>query len=72
MGSGLDITGCLAALSTRLADAAAIARATVESGSEREAVRIALKLDVLLGESQTLHSAVCLLGRMNRDGPAIG
>lgn len=70
---GLDITTCLEALSTRLADAAAVARAAAscaQSGSEHEAVRIALDLDVLLAESQTLHGAVCLFGRMARDGRA--
>ncbi len=70
MGGRMDITTCLEALSTRLTDAAAVARAAVtcaRSGSEHEAVRIALELDVLLNESQTLHSAVCLIGRMDRE-----
>lgn len=67
--SRMDITTCLEALSTRLTDAAAVAKAAVacaQNGSEREAVRIALDLDELLAESQTLHGAVCLLGRMDR------
>ena len=58
------ITHCLREMSTRLGDAAAVARASVvcaESGSEREAVRIAMDIDVLLSEAQTLHSTVCLL-----------
>ena len=69
-GSVVDITTCLDALSERLSDAAAIAKAAVtcaRSGSEREAVRIAMDLDALLGEAQTLHGAACLLGRMKRD-----
>ena len=68
-GSSLNVTGCLAALSERLTDAAAIARAALvcaQSGAEREAVRIALDLDALLSEAGTLHAAVCLLGRMTR------
>lgn len=69
-GPVIDITTCLEALSARLADASAIAVAAVtcaRHGSEPEAVRIALTLDGLLGEAQTLHGAVCLLGRMDRD-----
>lgn len=69
-GPVIDITTCLDALSARLSDAAALAKAAVtcaRAGSEPEAVRIALKLDGLLGEAQTLHGAVCLLGRMARD-----
>lgn len=65
---GIDIATCLEALSRRLVDAAAVAQAAVacaHAGSQREAVRIALKLDDLLGEAQTLHGAVCLLGRMD-------
>ena len=68
-GSSLNVTGCLTAMSERLTDAAAIARAALvcaQSGSEREAVRIALDLDALLSEAGTLHGAVCLIGRMNR------
>ena len=67
--AGMDITTCLEALSRRLVDAAAVAQAAVtcaRSGSEREAVRIAMDLDLLLNESQTLHGAVCLIGRMSR------
>ncbi len=65
----MDITTCLEALSTRLDDAAAVAQAAVtcaKSGSEHEAVGIALQLDGLLNEAQTLHGAVCLIGRMTR------
>ena len=63
---GVDITACLEALSQRLVDAAAIAQAAVtcaRSGSQREAVGISMQLDLLLGEAQTLHGAVCLLSR---------
>ena len=63
----LSITTCLAEISTRLSDAAAIAKAAVTcaaAGSEREALRIAMDLDRLLHEVQTLHGAVCLIGRM--------
>lgn len=68
--SGLSITGCLTEISARLTDAAAIAKAAVvcaESGSEHEAVRIAMDLDELLNEASTLHGAVCMVGRMDRD-----
>ena len=70
-GSGLSITGCLSEISERLTDAAAIAKAAVvcaESGSEREALRIAMDLDELLSEAETLHGAMCLIGRMSRSG----
>lgn len=70
--TGLSVTGCLQEIGARLVDAAAIARAAVtcaESGSEREALRIAMDLDELLSEAGTLHGAVCLLGRMQRDKP---
>jgi hypothetical protein len=67
--AGLSITACLSEISLRLTDAAAIARAAVtcaESGSEREALRIAMDLDELLHEAETLHGAVTLIGRMSR------
>ena len=70
MSAGLSIAGCLAEISVRLTDAAAIAKAAVicaESGSEREALRIAMDLDELLNEASTLHGAVCLVGRMTRE-----
>ena len=38
-----------------------------ESGSDREALRIAMDLDELLHEAQTLHGAVILIGRLDRD-----
>ena len=63
----LSITTCLAEISIRLNDAAAIAKAAVTcatAGSEREALRVAMDLDRLLHEVQTLHGAVCLIGRM--------
>jgi hypothetical protein len=66
---GLSITACLSEISERLTDAAAIAKAPVtcaQSGSEREALRIAMDLDELLSEAGTLHGAVCLIGRMDR------
>ena len=68
--AGLSVTGCLTEISARLTNAAAIAKAALvcaQSGAEREAVRIALDLDELLSEAGTLHGAVCLIGRMNRD-----
>ena len=67
MSEGLSITTCLREISARLTQAAAIARAALvcaESGSEGEAVRIVLDLDELLHETQTLHGAVCLIGRI--------
>lgn len=67
--SGLSVTAGLSAISARLTDAAAVARAALvcaEGGSEREAVRIVLDLDEMLSEATTLHAAVCLIGRINR------
>lgn len=67
--TSLSVTAGIAAVSTRLTDAAAIAKAALvcaESGSEHEAVRILLDLDELLGEATTLHGAICLLGRLQR------
>ena len=67
---GMDITAWLEALSRRLVDAAAIAQAAItcaRSGAEREAVRISMPLDGLLGDAQTLHGAVCLISRMQRE-----
>ena len=49
---------------------AAIAKPAVtwaESGSEREAVLIAMDLDELVHEVATLHGAMCLIGRMARE-----
>ena len=66
----LSITACLAEISARLNDAAAIAKAALTcatAGSEREALRIAMDLDGLLHEAQTLHGAVCLIGRTTRE-----
>lgn len=66
----LSITRGLREISRQLGDAAAIAKAAVvcaESGSEREALRIAMDLDELIGEVATLHGAVRLIGRMDRD-----
>ena len=67
--TGLSITACLHEMSSRLADAAAIGKAALvcaEHGSEREGLRIAMDLDELLHQVQTLHGAVCLIGRMSR------
>ena len=74
-GTGLSVTGCLAEISERLTDAAAIAKAAVtcaESGSEREAVRIAMDLDELVHEVSTLHGAMLLMSRMARDASTAG
>lgn len=65
----VNVRVCLDEISTRLSDAAAIARAAVtcaDSGSEREALRIAMDLDELLHEVTTLHGAMVLFGRMQR------
>jgi hypothetical protein len=70
-GTDLTITGCLKEISTRLTDAAAVAKAAVtcaENGSEAEAVRISMDLDELLHEASTLHGAVALLHRLPRRG----
>ena len=67
-GSGLSITALFAEISSRLTDAAAVAKAALvcaEAGSEREAVRIAMDLDTLLHEAGTLHGAVCLIARLH-------
>jgi hypothetical protein len=67
--TGLSITACLHEMSSRLTDAAAIGRAAlvcVESGSERAGLRIAMDLDELLHRVQTLHGAVCPIGRLSR------
>jgi hypothetical protein len=67
--AGLNVTACLSEISGRPSDAAAIAKAAVtcaESGSEHEAIRIAIDLDELLYEVQTLHGALCLVGRIMR------
>ncbi len=67
--AGLSITVGLREISTRLVDSAAIAKAAVvcaESGSEREALRIAMDLDELISEAGTLHGAIRLIGRMDR------
>ena len=66
--ASLTIAGCLAEMSERLVDAAAIAKAAVtcaESGSEREAVRIAMDLDEIVHEVKTLHGAMRLINRMS-------
>jgi hypothetical protein len=65
----ISITACLHEMSSRLTDAAAIGKAALvcaENGSEREGLRIAMDLDELLHQVQTLHGAVCLIGRISR------
>ncbi|TDR95656.1 hypothetical protein [Enterovirga rhinocerotis] len=67
MAEGLSITTGLRELSTRLADVSAILKAAVvcaESGSEQQALRIALDIDEVLHEAQALHGAIRLIGRM--------
>lgn len=67
MSPSLSVMTCLQAIGTRLGEAAAVSKAAAtcaEAGSEREALRIALDLDVLLHEAITLHGALCLVGRM--------
>lgn len=71
---GLSVTRCLGEISSRLTDAAAIARAALacaEAGSEREALRIAMELDEHLFEAKTLHGAVIMIGRLQRDEGSI-
>ena len=48
--------------------------ACAESGSEREALRIAMDVDELLHDAQALRGAVRLIGRMQRraEQPADG
>lgn len=68
----LSPIACLHAISARLNDASAIAKAAVscaEAGSEREAIRIILDLDALLHEAGTLHGAICLIGRLQAGEP---
>jgi hypothetical protein len=65
--TGISITACLHEMSSRLTDAAAIGKAALvcaESGSELEGLRIAMDRDELLHQVQTLHGAVCLIGRI--------
>ncbi|MGH1587758.1 hypothetical protein ACRBEV_04620 [Methylobacterium phyllosphaerae] len=50
-------------------EAAAPAKAALvcaRAGFEREALRIVLEIDYPLSEAQTLHGAICLIGRINR------
>ncbi|MGY6250485.1 hypothetical protein ACXIUS_23555 [Bosea thiooxidans] len=73
-GEGLDIRIYLDEIVTRLTDAAAIAKAAVacaEAGSTREALRIALDLDEILSEVTTLHSALILVGRLQRNAKGV-
>jgi hypothetical protein len=71
--TSLSVTAGLIAICARLTEAAAPAKAALvcaRAGSEREAVRIVLDLDVPLSEAQTLHGAICLIGRINRKAAA--
>lgn len=73
-GEGLDIRIYLDEIVTRLTDAAAIAKAAVacaEAGATREALRIALDLDEILSEATTLHSALILVGRLQRNAKGV-
>lgn len=70
--SELTITHCLREISIRLTDAAAVAKAAVacaEGGSEGEAVRIAMDLDEMLSETETLHRCICLMSRLTLERP---
>ena len=65
----LTLPGLLADLAQDLDAAAAVARAAVtcaEAGAIIDAMRIAIRLDVALGEAQVLHAALCLLARRTR------
>jgi len=64
----LSVTAVLAAISVRLPEAAALAKAALvyRAGSECKAMRILIDLDAPLSEAQTLHGAICLIGRINR------
>lgn len=71
--AALSIATCLAEISTRMTDAAAVAKAArtcAEAGSEREALRIAMDLDEMLAEVATLHGAMRFIGRMHRQRAA--
>ncbi|GLS42569.1 hypothetical protein [Methylobacterium brachythecii] len=72
---GLSITACLNEISDRLNEAAAVAKAALvcaEAGAEREAIRIAMDLDVPLSEANMLHAAACLIGRIERTADTRG
>ena len=67
--AGLSITTFLKEIRARLTDAAATAGAAMtcaESGSEREALRIALNIDEVIYEVRMLHGAMILAGRLQR------
>lgn len=71
MGTGeLSITAFLEEISTRLDVVAARARAALscaESGSEGEALRIAMDIDEVIYEVKMLHGAMRLAARRQRD-----
>lgn len=63
----LSVTAAQAAISARLTEASAFAKAALvcaHARSERVAVLIVLDLS----EAQTLHGVICLIGRINRCG----
>lgn len=64
--SSVTLAECLAEMSELLTDAAAVAKAAVtcaESGSEHEAIRIAMNLDEVVHEAMTLHGVMRLINR---------
>jgi hypothetical protein len=71
MGAGdLSITAFLVEISTRLDAVAARARAALscaQSGSEKEALRIAMDIDEVIYEVKMLHGAMRLAARSGRD-----
>ena len=63
---------CLTAISTRLSDASAIAKAAVtcaEEGNPGGAVRIALDVEQLIHEANTLLNAASLMNRLAGEQP---
>lgn len=68
--AGMTITSCLREISERLANASAIAKSALtcaETGLEPQAVTIAMDLDEILHEAGTLHRAMVLMSRINRE-----
>lgn len=69
----LSPAACLHAISARLTEASALvaaALACAQAGSERQALRLVLDLDIPLREAATLHGALCLLGRLQANTAA--
>jgi hypothetical protein len=70
-GEQMTVTGCLRAISGRLTEAGAIAKAAVtcaESGSEDHAIRVALDVEELVREANTLLNAASLIQRKREEG----